>query len=83
MPRKYDRQTLIYVVTNAAGEIVGSSHVPATSQSRGSSKDGPVSAGRPVALSGQRVHEVHVSADFQGSQSAAEFHRLLPNLTTS
>jgi hypothetical protein len=67
----------IFVITNAKGDVVGSSYVPASQYS----SDAP-SPGRPIPLRGQRVHEIDLPAELRQIESAADFHKHLKTLLT-
>jgi hypothetical protein len=67
----------IFVITNAKGDVVGSSHMPASK----SSADAP-SSGRPIPLHGQRVHEINLPAELCQIESAVDFHKHLKSLLT-
>lgn len=70
-----DSATRIFVVTNAKGDVIGSSYMAASQRS----PDAP-SPGRPVPMRGQRVHEIDLPAEFSKIESAVEFHKHLKTL---
>jgi hypothetical protein len=66
----------IYVVTDDKGEIVATVHNPAGSKS-------DVTASKPEALPGQKVHQIDLPKDLEEIRDAEQIHRRLKEIMKS